>query len=238
MFKSVKLLKRILAAVLAVLFVFLLAFPVFAATIDIEDEPDETAVSRRVFPPSRVIITDYFVTGDGLSAGEVSTVTFVLRNMSWVSAVNSVLLTGWIESAAPVEFTGSNQVYIDAIPPRGERLAVFEYYTRHVDMTAISTVSAGFAIVYSDDAGIERTSNVSVRLPVLRGARTTVSEDDMQWPTPWVSDRNSFLASRLMQIAYAGGFVFCVALIIIIMLFKIGILRRRFSKLKEINKNK
>ena len=180
-------------------------------------------------PPSRVLITDYSVRGGGLMAGEVSTAVFTLTNMSSETAVNSVLITGWIEAAAPVEFTRTNQVYVARIPPGGEATVVFEYYTRHVDMTAIGTVSVGFSIAYSEEeGGTERSNNVSLRLPVQRGARTTVRDDDMEWPMPWVSDFDRLLASRAMQMVYVGGAAFSGVLTVIIMLFKTGILRRKF----------
>jgi len=178
--------------------------------------------------PSRVMIMDYFVEDGGFVAGEVSTVTFILKNMSRTSNVTSVLLIGWIDSVSPVEFAETNQAYVEIIPP-GEEVAVeFEYYTKNVDMTAISSVSVGFTIYYADDAlEAERASSTSVRLPVRRGARTTIDEEDMRWSAPWVSNRDRILSSGLMQSAYMAGFVFCAVWALLLALFKFGVFKRR-----------
>jgi hypothetical protein len=208
---------------------FMLVLPVSATRIDSIENNDEyvSALMRSI--PSRVMIADYYIEDGGLVAGEVSKATFIIRNMSRTSNVTSVFLSGWIDSAAPVEFIGTNQAYVEIINPSQEIAVVFEYYTRNVDMTAIGTVAAGFTIHYSDDAiaGHERSNSVSVRLPVLRGARTAIDEEDMQWPAPWVSDGERFLSANIMQAVYAAGFVFSVIWIILLVLFKFGVLKRK-----------
>ena len=221
----IKPLKIIISVVLCL---FMLTFPVFA-TVYIEDAP-----TQQRFPPARVIVTGFSVNGGGLIAGEVSTVEFVLFNTSTNTAVTSVLLTGWIDSIAPVEFTETNQAFIRRIPPGGEAVVTFEYFTRNVDMTAIGTVSAGFSIHYSEElSGLDRSNTVSLNLPVLRRARTTVNDEDMFWPAPFVSDLDRFLVSRTMQTVYVGGFVLCGILIVIILLFKLGILRFKEAQYKK-----
>jgi len=211
----------------------LLAVPAFAMEIEMEMElelgPDGGEPGRTVtVQPGRVLITDFFVMGGGLVAGETSTVVFVLENTG-EAGVNSVVLTGWIDPAAPVEFTGTNQVYVGSIAPGGEASAMFEYYTRNVDLTALHSISAGFTISYGDEAvWAERSNSVAVRLPVLRGARTTVGEEDMRWSEPYISRMAELLTSRAMQALYAGGFVLCSVLAALILLLKLGILKRRF----------
>jgi len=218
--------KKIICLLLAVL---ILASPVLAGPMPARPT-EEPEVTRPAFtsPPSRVIITGYTVSGGGLVAGEVSTVEFTIRNTGQWVGVSSVLLTGSIESAAPVEFTGTNQAFVDRIPPGGEAVVIFEYYTRNVDLTALRSVSVSFVIGYEDESiGIERFINVSVRLPVLRGARTMIDDEDMRWSVPQTRRRDQLLYSRLMQMAYAGGIVFFGIWIIIILLFKIGVFRRK-----------
>jgi len=219
--------KKIICLLIAA---FMLACPVLAVSVaDFDPDEESDEAPRRFSPTSRVMITDYSIRGGGLVAGEVSEVMFVLKNTGRWATVNSVLLTGWIESIAPVEFTGTNQIFIESIPAGGEVAVIFEYYTKNVDLTALRSVSAGFNISYGDEAvGAERSNSVSVRLPVLRGARTTIDEDDMRWSVPQASRRDQLLYSRLMQAAYAGGFIFCGVWIIIIILFKLGVFKRRF----------
>jgi len=180
--------------------------------------------------PSRVIITDYFVDGGGFVAGQVSTVTFILKNTNSSSNITSVFLVGWIDSGSPVEFAETNQAYVEMISPGGEVEVVFEYYTKNVDMTAIRSVSVGFYIYYSDNAlgDTERSNSVSLRLPVLRGARTTIAEEDMRWSAPMVSNIDNILSSDLMQAVYIAVFVVCVLWSILLVLFRFGILKRRF----------
>jgi len=97
-----------------------LAFP---ATVSAEEEPDQMA------PASRVLIDEYYIIDGGLSAGRTSTAVFLLKNTGVTASVNSVLITGWIETGAPVEFAGSNQVYVPLIPPGGIIAVEVEYST-------------------------------------------------------------------------------------------------------------
>lgn len=223
MIKAKKIISLLIAA-------YMLIFSVSATVYDIEDENDESLVPIGDFIPSRVMITDYFVEGGGFVAGEIRKVTYIVKNMSNVSNVTSVLLIGWIDTVTPVEFTGTNQDYIEIIPPKEEVEFVFEYYTRNVDMTAISNVSAGFTIYYCDDAlgGSERTNSVSVKLPVLHGTRSMIDEEYMKWATPSVSRLDRLMSSKLMQALYAACFVWCSIWILLLMLFKLGILKRKF----------
>jgi len=212
--------KKIICALIAA---FILILPVTAVPVDEEVTPPSWTS-----PPSRVIITGFTVRGGGLVAGEVSTVVFTLRNTGRWVGVSSVIMTGSIESAAPVEFVGTNQVFIGRIPPDSETTVEIEYYTRNVDLTALRSISASFLIGYEDESiGIERFNSVSVRLPVLRGARTTIDEENMRWAVPHTSRRDALLYSGAMQAVYTGGFILCAIWIIIILLFKLGILRRK-----------
>jgi len=176
--------------------------------------------------PSRVIITDFFIEGGGLEAGGISMAVFMLKNTSETANVNSVLLTGSIDTTAPLELVGTNQAYVRLIPPGGEVEVEFEYYTRNVDLTSIDCISVGFTIHYGDEGtGVERMNSVTLRLPVLRNANTAVDEADMLWPVPQDSALDEFLYSRLMQAAYAAGLVICCVGIAVLLLFKMGILR-------------
>jgi len=190
-----------------------------------DNEIEET---ETMTPPSRVIVVDHSVEGGGLVAGEISTVLLRLQNTSDYYGINSVLLTGWIESGAPVEFTATNQVYAGRIAPGGEIIVELMYYTQNVDLTAIASVTVGFAINYGDEAtSVERVSNVSINLPVLRGLRTTVEEVDMIWEAYYPSRVNVILSSREMQIVYLGLLVVSLLLSIVLILFKVGILVRK-----------
>ena len=126
------------------------------------------AAERPPVSVNRVMISDYYVVGGGLVAGEINTAVFILKNTGETSWVTSLLLTGWIDSGAPVDFDGTNQVYVPYIMPRGEVAVEFTYYTKNVDLTLIDTISAGFAINYGDEgSGAERVNNVSFRPPIL-----------------------------------------------------------------------
>jgi len=172
-------------------------------------------------PPSRVVIADYTIEGGGLAAGETVTAEFKLRNTGASASVSSVLVTGWIDTAAPVEFIGVNQAYVASIPPRGESVVRFTYYTRDVDLSGVGSVSAGFAIAYGDEGSAsERTNNVSVRLPVLHSDAARVSESDFYWLEPQASALDTFLYSERMQLVYAAGLSCSGAFILILFVFK------------------
>lgn len=210
---------------------FIFAFPILSADYnDMENQSEESIKIPSGSIPSRVIITDYSVEGGGLEAGKVCTVTFIIENTSKVSNVTSVLMTGWIDSVAPVEFAETNQVYVDTIVPGEKVSVVFKYYVKKVDMKAIGNVSAGFTIYYNDEALAmhERTNSISVKLPVLHGEKTTIDEEYMQWSTPLVSNRERLLSSNIMQALYAAGFVFSCIWIVLLILFKFGVLKRGF----------
>ena len=168
--------------------------------------PTEPAAVESMAPPSRVVIADYAVEGGGLAAGKTVTAEFTLRNTGASAYVNSVLVTGWIDSASPVEFIGVNQAYVASIRPRGEAVVRFTYYTRDVDLSGVGSISAGFAITYGDEgSAVERTNNVSVRLPVLRADAARWDESDFYWPEPQDTALDTFLYSRRMQFVYAAG---------------------------------
>jgi len=178
--------------------------------------------------PSRVIITSYSISGGGLVAGETRRATFVLENTSVTAYISSVLVTGRIESTAPVYFVGTNQVYIGRIPPGGNVEVVFEYYTQRVDMAAVGRVYAGLTVQYADEATrVERINNITVHLPVLLEVRTPINEEQMQWQMRELSRIDSLLYSSVMQALYLGIIVFCVIWIVLLILFKFGILKRR-----------
>jgi len=224
--------RKVVTTILITLFlVALLAVTVYADEYDagyeygLEYEQDP----HRMQPPSRVIITDFWVDGGGLAAGETSAVVFALHNTG-VDYVYSVILTGWIEPASPVTFTETNQIYVGSIAPFGETFVTVEYFTSYVDLTALRSVPAGFTINYADTAtDIERTNSVTVLLPVVRGLRTAVYEGDMQWDEPHISQVDEFLTSSTMQAVYLGIFTLCAALIMVLLLFKAGILKRKLD---------
>jgi len=183
----------------------------------------ESATAEPMTPPSRVIITDYSIEGGGLAAGETVTAEFTLRNTGASAYVNSILVTGWIDTAAPVEFIGVNQAYVASIRPRGEAVVRFTYYTRDVDLSGVGSVPAGFSIAYGDEGSAsERTNNVSVRLPVLHTEAARVSEADFYWPEPQASTLDTFLYSERMQLVCAAGLAFCGMLILILLIYKIS----------------
>lgn len=189
-------------------------------------EPVTELEHVRMAAPSRVIISDFLVVGGGLSAGETSTVVFVLRNTGQYADINSVVLTGWIDSDAPVSFVDTNQAYAGRIPPGEEIFVMIDYYTRNVNLTALKSVPVGFNISYGDEAtNSERTSSVTVLLPVLHGAVTVVNEEEMHWVLPHVSNFDEFMSSRIMQTVYVTVLVVCIILIILKLLFKVGLLK-------------
>ena len=205
--------------------------PVFANEIGYDElmGPSYIDETTRMASPGRVIITDFYIMGGGLIPGETSTAVFLLQNKGQNSYVNGVLLTGWIDSAAPVEFADTNQVYAGRMEPGAEVTITFEYYTRKVDLTAFRGVYAGFAISYGDEAtNSVLTNNVSFSLPVLSTSRVMIDEEDMKWAVPHTSNIDEFLSSGIMQAVYAGVFVLCTIWIILIFLFKLDILKRRF----------
>ena len=186
-------------AVPAVLLLF--AFP---AAVSAAGETVQTT------PASRVLIDEYYVIDGGLVAGKTSTAVFMLKNTGVTANVNSVLITGWIETGAPVEFTGSNQAYVPVIPPGGLVAVEIEYSTKNVDLTSIESVSAGFTISYGDEgSGVERTNSVSLRLPVSGGRNVVISEEDMHWTAPGDSALDGLLYSENMQLIYAAGLAIC-----------------------------
>jgi len=222
----IRLIKTIICIVVIALMSVLLVYAYETEYEEAEYEEDE---QQGTSSPSRVIIIDYSIHGDGLAAGEVSTGIFVLKNTSAAAYVSSVLLTGWIETSAPVHFTGTNQAYIGRIPPGGTVNVAFEYYSENIDMAAISSINAGFAIHYADEAtGIERANNVTLRLPVLREGRPPLYPEQLTWQTRELSRLDSLLYSRTMQTVYLGTIIFCAIWIILLMLFKFGILKRKF----------
>jgi len=212
---------------LAAVLLIILMLPAFshAAELTLPDELPEEIVAE---PPSRIVITEYSVGDGGLKAGEASTALFTLKNMNDSFNVNSILITAWVDSAAPVEFIGTNQSYIALLTPGGEAKAVFVYYTKNVDISAIGSVSAGFSIQYFDESdGKERTNNISVRLPVVNYTDTTLDEAYMQWQTPSESAVDEMLYSMRMQAIYVAGLVFSCICIAVLLLFKFTVLRRK-----------
>ncbi|MCL2426022.1 MAG: hypothetical protein FWD05_06765 [Oscillospiraceae bacterium] len=195
---------------------------------ELTEELTEEVGAESMTPPSRVIVVGYTVGGGGLAAGEISNVAIKLRNTSDNYYVNSVLLTGWIESGAPIEFSTTNQEYGGRIAPDEETIVTFTYYTQNVDLTAIASVTVGFTINYGDEAtNVERVSNVSINLPVLRGLRTSVEDADMIWATYYPSRINVILSSGGMQAVYVGLLVASLLLSVILILFKVGIFVRK-----------
>jgi len=189
-------------------------------------EYGELAGVKPTAPASRVIISDYHIVGDGLVSGKQCTLVIRLQNVSGVENVNSVLVTGWIEAGAPVEFVGVNQAYIPRILPGDEADMEFEYYTKHVDLSSIDSISAGFTILYSDEgSGTERTNSVSLRLPVSSGTDSAFDETDMRWPEPGHSALDEFLYSTFMQTVYIAGIIFCCVCVVILLLNKARVAR-------------
>jgi len=193
------------ALVFTVLIMLTLAFPLTAFA----DEDDEL-LSAGPKAASRVIISDYSVADGGLTAGKTCIATFTLHNVNENAAVNSVLVTGGIETGAPVVYVGVNQAYVPLIEPGGEAVVEFEYYTKNVDMTSIDSISVALTISYVDEGTeIERTNSVSLRLPVSESTPAVVSDADMHWQEPGTSGMNGFLDSGRMQMVYFVGLVVC-----------------------------
>jgi len=191
-----------------------------------EESPEASSGSDAV--PSRVIIEDLYVEGGGLTAGEAGTAVFVLRNTSVTTSVTGVLVSGWIGEGEPVEFDGVNQAYVPLISPGGEASVEFKYLTGNVDLTSTTSISAGLTISYKDEgSGIDRTNNVSVRLPVLNKSYTAVSEADMRWPEPVTTAFDAFLASRFMQAIYLIGLFGCCTGSVVILLSKKNFLHNK-----------
>jgi len=173
-------------------------------------------------PASRVVVSGYSVADGGLEAGRASTASITLHNTAKTAVVSSLLVTGWVETGAPVEIVGVNQVYVPLIRPDGEATVEFDYYTKNVDLASIDTISAGFTITYYDEgSAVERTNSVSLRLPVLESSRAAVDEAEMRWREPTPSSIDRFLNSNLMQLLYFTGLAVCAAGIAILVLLKL-----------------
>jgi len=182
---------------------------------------DEPADAKPAAPASRVVISDYYIVGDGLVSGTQSTLVIVMKNTSETDNVSSVLVTGWIETGAPVEFVGANQAYVPHILPGREATVEFEYSTKNVDLSSIDGISAGFTILYSDESsGTERTNNVSLRLPVSSGDDSVFDEADMRWPEPKPSAMDAFLYAKYMQTIYVAGIILCCVCVVILLFNK------------------
>jgi len=206
---------RVALAMTVALLILSSHFHVSAAAENTGVSPGSDAV------PSRVIIADLYVEGGGLTAGETCTAVFVLKNTSETSGVTGVLVSGWIGDGEPVEFDGVNQVYVPFISPGSEASVEFMYFTGNVDLASTTGITAGFTISYKDEgAGIDRTNNVSVRLPVLHKSYTAVSEADMRWPEPVTTAFDAFLTARFMQAIYLIGLVFCCTGSVFLLLLK------------------
>ena len=197
----------------------------FVFTVHISADEGKQAVI-----PSRIIINDYFIDGGGLVAGEISAAVLVLRNTSKTSTVSSLLLTGWIDSEAPAEFYGTNQIYVPAIPPSGDTSVELEIYTNNVDLSSINSISAGFIIDYKDEESeIERSTNISIRLPILRKTQSAIDEADMNWMEPETSTLYELMNADYMQKIYITGFIVCCLGSIVMIMVKLKVLRfKRF----------
>ena len=212
--------KKTILSFVIVFAAFFLCARVSASEISVPEEPVYS-------PPSRIIVTAYSAEGGGLTPGNSCAVTIELQNTSAISRVNSVLITGWIDSSAPVHFAETNQAYITTIPPNGTAYAEFIYYTEKIALSAVESVNAGFNIYYSDEvAGADRTNNVSVRIPVLY--EKTDTEKEIRWQDPPAAGVEALLFSARMQPIYSAVTVFCLFGVVLSLLNKIRIALRRF----------
>jgi len=211
--------KRLLKSIpVALVIALLAAFPVIAHA----DEDEATAPAAPAVPAGRVIVIDYSVADGGLTAGQTCTVTYILHNTAKNATVSNVLVNGWVESGAPVDLVGINQVYMPRISPDGEVSFEFEYYTKNVDLTAIDSYSVGMTISYIDDGTkTERSNSVSVRLPVSDSSHFAVDSVDMRWQMPESSTLFGLLNSWPMQLVYLAGFVACGAGIVLLLFGKL-----------------
>jgi len=215
-----------------IFFILIVLLMVTSATAfaDVENEPHEPIIEELdlMVPPSRIIISDYFIEGEGLVAGEISAAVITLQNTSDYYYLNSILITGWIEPGAPVEFLTTNQEYAGRLPPGEEISVTIMYYTQNVDLTAVSSVEAGFTIHFGDEATqTERTNNVSINLPVLRGVITAIERADMVFETYTPSSIDILLSSRNMQAVYLGVLIASFLFSVIIILFKARVFVRK-----------
>jgi len=207
--------KRLVRGIPAILAIALLmAFPVVAHA--------EEAGAAPAVPSGRVIVADYYTADGGLTAGKTCTVTYILHNTAKSAAVSNVLVNGWVESGAPVDLVGINQVFLPRISPDGEAAFELEYYTKNVDLTAIDSYSVGLTISYIDEGTkTERTNSVSLRLPVSDSAIIAVDEADMRWQTPESSTLFRLLNSWPMQLVFLVGLFACGAGIALLLLGKL-----------------
>jgi len=207
--------KRLSAALTAILILmFALSITAYA---DVEEdvEPDPP-------PPSRIIIVDHMITDGGLTAGEQSTVVFLLRNTGRDAAVSSVLITGSIDQTAPMVFIGANQDYVSRIGPGAQAVVKFDFYVQDIDLTLVRNVAANFMIEYFDESSwTTRVNNVSIRLNVTNDTRATVSEEDMVFPVHEVSNLEELMFSAQMQEVYTFGLIICIAGVVLILLYKL-----------------
>ena len=121
-----------------------------------------------------------------------------------------------------MEFVGTNQNYAGHIPPGGEVVVEFNYYTRNIDLRGVGSFSAGFAVHYIDEiSGTEQVNNISVRLPVLHSAQVAIGDRHMEWPISEHSSLDEFLSSHYVQVFSGLGFLVCFIGIGMIILFKL-----------------
>lgn len=183
---------------------------IFPATVFASAAPESVNNMEAAEIPSRIIITDYFIEGGGLVAGETNSAVFVLRNTSMSSKVTSVLLTGWIDNEAPAEFDSTNQIYVPSIPPGGESSVEIKIYTNAVDLTSINSIAAGFTVSYNDEESqIMRSDDVCVRLPVLHVPSAIIDEANLLWQAPALSAIDKFLNAKYTQTLCITGLIVC-----------------------------
>jgi len=208
--------KRLLSVILIGILMFALSITAYA---DVEEEeisePDP-------LPPSRILIVDHIISGDGLTAGEKNTVVFLLRNTGQEAAVSSVLITGWLDQSAPVAFIGANQAYVPRIEPGSTAIVQFDFLVQDIELALISNIASNFMIEYFDESSwVERSNTVSIRLNVTSEIGVIIGEEDMLFPIHEKSQLEELLQSPEMQKIYILGLIICCAGVALILLYRL-----------------
>jgi len=139
-------------------FIIIMFILSFSITVYADELEDEEIPEPDPHPPSRVIVTDHYLIGDGIIAGEESTLVLKLMNTSNEFPVSSILVSGWLEQGSPVVFIGANQAYMPIIEPGSEIEVQFALYAYNIDLTLISTITSNFV------------SNISMKVHLITGA--------------------------------------------------------------------
>jgi len=205
-----------LSSLLVMILVLVMVFTITAYADEEEiPEPDPP-------PPSRVIVIDHYLTGDGIIAGEQSTLVLSLYNTSPEFPVSSILVTGWLDQGAPVVFVGANQTYLPVIEPDSVVEVRFDLYAHNIDLTLIRTITSNFLIEFFDESSwIDRSNNILIKLDVPSTPGGAISDEDMSYQTPELSRLEETLFSSGMRNLYYVGLILCCSGVLLVLLFRL-----------------